>query len=118
MKKLAMVGAILMSLMACGKSYNDTHVNALQKVADGAVLIDVRSEAEFREGHLEGAIRITHSEILEGVSALNVNKDTPIVLYCRSGNRSGQATSALQSAGFNAVTNGGAYESLLAASNQ
>lgn len=116
MKRLALVGVMMMSLFGCGKSFNDSHIAALQKVADGAMLIDVRSEAEYSEGHLEGSTRITHSSILQGVQALGIPKDTPMVLYCRSGNRSGQATATLQNAGYTAVTNGGAFESLLAAS--
>ncbi|HSG60687.1 MAG TPA: rhodanese-like domain-containing protein [Pseudomonadales bacterium] len=106
-----------MGLIGCGKNFNDSHVNAIQKVREGALLIDVRSEAEYLEGYLEGSMRITHTDILQGVNALNIDKGTPIVLYCRSGNRSGQAATALQNAGFTAITNGGAYESLLAASN-
>ncbi|MEY3018747.1 MAG: hypothetical protein RL336_1882 [Pseudomonadota bacterium] len=116
MKRLAFLSALIMSLLGCGQSFNDNHVAALQKVSDGAMLIDVRSEAEYREGHLDNATRITHSSIVKGVEALNVAKDTPMVLYCRSGNRSGQATAALVQAGYTNVTNGGAYGSLLAAS--
>lgn len=115
MKRLAALGTLLMTLIGCGQSFNESHVAALEKVDAGAMLIDVRSEAEFREGHIEGATRITHTTILQGVQALGLAKDTPMVLYCRSGNRSGQATTTLQNAGFTHVTNGGAYESLLAA---
>jgi len=116
MKKLTVMGLFFMSLLGCGKSFNESHTDALQKVEQGAMLIDVRSEAEYREGHLEGSTRITHTDILKGVQAMGIAKDTPLVLYCRSGNRSGQATTALQNAGYTAVTNGGAYSSLVAAS--
>lgn len=107
--------AISLSLLGCGAKFDQIHSDALEMVKSGAVLIDVRSKEEFSEGHLEGALNIPHTQILAGVSALQLDKETNIVLYCRSGNRSGQATTTLANAGFTKVTNAGAYEALVAA---
>ena len=87
---------------------------ALTAVTNGALLIDVRSAEEVKSGMLGGAVNISHEGILAGVTALNVGKDQPIVVYCRSGNRSGKAEQALKAAGFTNVINGGAYVDLKA----
>ena len=73
-------------------------------VADGAALIDVRSPEEFASGHIEGARNIPVGEI--GARSADVGKkDAPVVVYCRSGMRSAQAKSTLESAGFTQVHN-------------
>jgi len=76
------------------------------------VLIDVRSAGEFADGGLPGARHIPHEEIAAGVAALNLDKDTPIVLYCRSGRRSGLAQQRLRELGYRQVLNAGGYEQL------
>ena len=69
-------------------------------------VIDVRTEAEWNTGHLEGALRIEWQDILKVPS--DIQKDEEIFLYCRSGNRSGKAEKALQSIGYiNAKNIGG-----------
>ncbi|MFT4769968.1 MAG: phage shock protein E [Glaciecola sp.] len=98
-------------LSACGNS-SDTGTLALSAVKDGAVLIDVRTAEEFASGHLSGAINIPHGEIIEGIAELDVSQSTDIVLYCRSGNRSGIATTSLSEAGFSKAMNAGAYSTL------
>ncbi len=112
-KLIILIGLFLLS--ACDDSFNDLHLQALAKVNAGAILIDVRSPAEYASGHLERAINIPHTQIVQGITNLGVSQNSEIVLYCRSGNRSGQATASLQNAGFKSITNGGGYLSLLAA---
>jgi phage shock protein E len=82
-------------------------------IRDGALLIDVRTQPEFDAGHLEGALRIGHEQIDDLGSAIGADKDRAVVLYCRSGRRSGLAQKALQQRGFTNVVNGGGYEALL-----
>lgn len=72
-----------------------------------AIWIDVRSLPEHTIDHIEGDLRITHTEIVEQVSNLYPTKDIEIYLYCRSGGRAGKAMSALQAAGYNNVSNVG-----------
>ena len=68
-------------------------------------VIDVRTEAEWNTGHLEGALHIEWQDILKVSSDLQ--KDEEIFLYCRSGNRSGKATKILLEAGYVNAKNAG-----------
>lgn len=79
---------------------------AKRLVAQGASLVDVRTVGEYASGHIDGAINIPLHELEARMSELN--KDAPIVLYCRSGNRSSTAKSTLESAGYTSVHNLGA----------
>jgi phage shock protein E len=65
------------------------------------VLLDVRTPAEYAEGHLPGAINIPHTELASRVSELLEARDRDIVVYCRSGTRAEQALGVLKEAGFN-----------------
>ena len=76
----------------------------------GTVWIDARTAEEFAEGHLEGAILIPFDTIESGISALGLEKDQPINVYCRSGRRSGIAAEELQKMGYTRVTNVGSLE--------
>ena len=71
-----------------------------------SVIIDVRTMAEWDQGHHPQAKHIEWQNIVAGVESLKLDKTTPIVLYCRSGNRAGKAQKLLESAGFSQVTNG------------
>ena len=68
-------------------------------------VIDVRTEAEWNTGHLEGALHIEWQDVLKISS--DVDKDEEIFLYCRSGNRSGKATKILLDAGYVNTKNAG-----------
>ena len=70
----------------------------------GALLLDVRTEGEYAEGHIPGAKNLP-LQSLAGIAAVAPAKDTPLFLYCRSGARSGQAASQLQRMGYTRVTN-------------
>jgi rhodanese-related sulfurtransferase len=64
------------------------------------VLLDVRTPAEYTEGHLPGAINIPHTELASRVAELSDARDRDIVVYCRSGTRAEQALGVLKDAGF------------------
>ena len=70
---------------------------------DDFVIIDARTEAEFREGHIEGAILIPEYEITERAEKEIPEKDTLILVYCRSGRRSKIAADALVQLGYTNV---------------
>ena len=75
------------------------------------ILIDVRTDSEWNEGYIETAIHIPLDRIMEEIESLMVNKDQMIYLYCRTGNRSGEAEKALQRLGYtNAKNIGGIIE--------
>ena len=71
-------------------------------------IIDVRTEAEWKTGHLDGAIHIEWQDILQLSS--KISKDEEIYLYCRSGNRSGKATKILTDAGYINALNAGSID--------
>jgi phage shock protein E len=75
---------------------------ARQLVRTGARLVDVRTPGEFTAGHIEGAINIPVQELEARLNELQP-KDRGIVVYCRSGHRSGNAARMLKSAGFSVV---------------
>ncbi|WP_370979549.1 rhodanese-like domain-containing protein [Agaribacterium sp. ZY112] len=79
------------------------------------VWIDVRSAGEFNSGHIEGALNIVYSDIVAGVREQGIDKDDQIMLYCRSGRRSGIATDALLQAGWTGAVNRGGYAALIEA---
>ncbi len=70
----------------------------------GAVLLDVRTPEEFREGRIPGAVNVSLQTIGQVASVVQ-DKDTPLYVYCRSGVRSRQAVSALQHMGYTHVKN-------------
>lgn len=81
---------------------------AIQKIEDGAILIDVRTASEYSANHIEGAINIDVTEILSlkgelGYNNRNISKNTVLILYCRSGNRSLQAANKLIELGYTNV---------------
>lgn len=70
-------------------------------------IIDVREPEEYATGHVDGALNISASEFVNGTNKLNdLPKDSPIVVYCRSGSRSNVAMQFLMQMGFSNVTNG------------
>jgi phage shock protein E len=75
------------------------------------MLVDVRSDWEYEGGHLPNAINIPLEDIAFRLHELKQAKG-PIVLYCRSGNRSGMAARFLQQAGIQNIYNGGAITDL------
>ena len=72
-------------------------------------MIDVRSESEFQERHLPGAINIPLNRLGEEIARRAPNKEQPLLLHCLSGTRSGMGTSALKRMGYQNVFNLGSY---------
>jgi phage shock protein E len=81
-------------LMACGTIW-----------ASQTTWIDVRTAEEFDTQHVEGALNIPFGEIGDGVARLDLEKDSLIYLYCRSGRRAGIAKDSLEALGFTQVVN-------------
>ena len=80
-------------------------VNTVQdwRNRDDVVLIDVREDWEYAEGHIPGSILIPLGEVPNRLN--EIPGDKTVIAVCRSGNRSGQATNFLQQQGFNNVHN-------------
>ncbi len=79
-------------------------------IAEGALLIDVRTPGEFENGHVEGSLNIPLDEIGKAMSWLQ--KDVPAVVICETGSRSAMAMKILKANGFEKVYNGGSWNSL------
>lgn len=77
-----------------------------------SVVIDVRTAEEFAAGALPGAEQIAFEQIASRISAIAPDKATPIVLYCRSGRRSGVAEESLRALGYSNLINAGGYDDL------
>ena len=76
-------------------------------IDEGAFLVDVRTPAEFAEGNVKGSINIPLDVISNQLQKFKSKKN--IVVFCRSGNRSGQAKVILEKNGIQNVTNGGTW---------
>ncbi len=88
----------------------DTILRELEN--DEAVLIDVRTPAEYEDGHAAPAVNVPLQDIQDGATP-DATTDQHVYLYCRTGSRSAQATSELRQAGYN-VTNLGGLQNMIA----
>lgn len=79
---------------------------------NGSVIVDVRSDKEYQEGHIEGALHKPHDQIDESISSLLPDKSRHIVLYCGSGKRAGMAKEKLEELGYTNVENAGGYKDM------
>lgn len=78
------------------------------------VIIDVRTAEEFAAGHIEGALNIPYEQIAGGIrSVKGLSKDQPVLVYCRSGRRSGIAKAALEKEGWKRILDGGGMDTLV-----
>lgn len=108
MKKLFVLLIGVFLLVGCSNSSNNgliSYMEAKEKIInEGAVVVDVRTTDEYNEKHIGGAVLLTLDTINEDtVSSVIDSKDTPIIVYCRSGNRSSQALTKLESLGYTEV---------------
>ena len=107
-KVIALIGSILL-LAGCSSSSSAIDLSVTDfssKVAEaGVITLDVRTPGEFAEGHIEGAqlIDFQSGNFENEISALD--KNATYAVYCRSGNRSGQAVKVMHDAGFHNVYN-------------
>lgn len=108
MRTLLAVLALTLTLPAiAGETDQAAAVDAMRQ--PNAVLIDVRTPEEVAEGTISGSRTIGYEEIGQRIAEVAPDKDTPIVLYCRSGRRSGIAQDTLKDLGYSRVINGGGY---------
>lgn len=82
-----------------------TYDKLIEKVKEGAILIDVRTKQEFLEGHLDGAILIPYYEIGFKIGGIVLDKDKTIILYCKNGGRSVRAYKVLSKLGYSNIYN-------------
>lgn len=82
-----------------------------QLIKEGAIILDVRSKAEYACGHIKGSINISVDQLTSNLHKLK-DKNKPVITCCASGIRSASAKSILQSNGFTEVHNGGGWSNL------
>jgi len=111
MKKLIFLLLAVMMLTACGQDkendqgavYVNITAEDAKQIMDsekGYIILDVRTQEEYDEGHIPGAIVISHEEIAEKAEDVLADKDQLILVYCRSGRRSKIAAEALVELGY------------------
>lgn len=86
-------------------------VDLQELVSQGAIILDVRSKAEFQGGHLKNSINIPVDQLKSNLKKLP-KKEQPIITCCASGMRSAAAKSLLKQAGYAEVHNGGSWRNL------
>ncbi len=111
MKKLVFLLLAVLMLTACGQDkendqgavYVNITAEEAKKIMDteeGYIILDVRTQEEYDQGHIPGAIVISHEEIAEKSEDVLTDKDQLILVYCRSGRRSKIAAEALVELGY------------------
>ena len=111
MKKLVFLLLAVMLLTACGQDkendqgavYMNITAEEAKQIMDseeGYIILDVRTQEEYDQGHIPGAILISHEEIAEKAEDVLTDKNQLILVYCRSGRRSKIAAEALVELGY------------------
>ena len=111
MKKWILLLMTMLLLTACGQDkensqgagYVNITAEQAKKIMDSQedyIILDVRTQDEFDEMHIPGAILIPHDEITEKAEDVLTDKDQLILVYCRSGRRSKLAAEALVELGY------------------
>ena len=100
----------LIAISGCSSQEGSVYMNIgpekakeMMENLESFVLLDVRSEEEFSEGHIPGAIVIPHEEISERAENEIPEKDVPVFVYCRSGRRSKIAAEELVKLGYSEI---------------
>ncbi|MGI6084707.1 MAG: rhodanese-like domain-containing protein [Acetivibrionales bacterium] len=101
-------GASLLSILGCAKVIGYTNISpkdALELIKGGSkpILIDVRTPEEFRVLRIPGSVLIPDYEIKDRITDVVPDKETTIIVYCRSGNRSRKAAKELINMGYTKV---------------
>ena len=104
----ALLLALVLLLTACAQaaSYEQITQEEAKQILDttnGYILLDTRTQEEYDQSHIPGALLIPHTEIAQRAADELPDKDQVILVYCRSGNRSKQASEALAELGYTNV---------------
>ena len=111
MKKLILIILALMLLSACGQDkenaqeavYMNITAEQAKEIMDsreGYIILDTRTQEEYDQSHIPGAILIPYDEVLEKAEGVLTDKNQLILVYCRSGRRSKLAAADLQKLGY------------------
>lgn len=98
---VAVAAAIALLIPPSGTVKNVDSAGVREALAQGATMLDVRSQGEYEAAHIPGAVFIDYANFGDGVSSLP--KDKPYVVYCASGSRSPDVVSFMESQGFTEI---------------
>ena len=89
------------------RKYHQVNTNEAVQLLnrDDTILLDVREDKEIADGSISGAKHIPLGKLSSHIAELSSKKDSPVLVYCRSGSRSGAACSQLTKEGFTNVSN-------------
>ena len=76
---------------------------AISKSGHKPVLLDVRTQSEYNDGHIQDAINIPHDQLLKEPQLVSAYKDSQVVVFCRSGVRAGKVIEMLEGLGFKEI---------------
>lgn len=111
MKKL--VPVLIVLIAGCPSDQpTDQSATEIKNLVARSIVIDVRTAQEFNDGHIDGAVNIPYDEIGGRITEVTNDKHQSIVLYCRSGRRSGIALDTLKAMGYTQLENAGGYTTL------
>jgi phage shock protein E len=105
------VSALLCSGCGGPRGMEQPQSAAAPSVSNKSLVLDVRTPQEFASGHVAGAINLPVDQVEKRISELVPSKDTPLIVYCRSGRRSAAAKKILDGLGYTRVEDFGSYES-------
>ena len=102
-------GGVILGFWILKRSGQISAELARRHLKEGAVVIDVRSAAEFGEGHLPDALNVPLGELADAMPRRVPDKNAVVLLHCLSGGRSAIAKSRLKALGYRQVFNLGSY---------
>ena len=107
MKKIILMMVMgFLTLTGCAKEFDQISAEAAKEMMEtqnNVVILDVRTQEEFQEGHIPNAICIPNESIQDQAESVLKDKDQTILVYCRSGNRSKQASQKLAKLGYTQI---------------
>jgi phage shock protein E len=111
---LVLFAVFVINPIMAGGGNEEAAEKAWPMIESGALVVDVRSAAEFESGHLDGAVNIEWTNIDGLVAAIGSDHQRPVVFYCRSGNRAGKSIVKLEKQGYTNIYNATGLDSLKA----
>lgn len=112
-RQIIIIALLLLSMcfsFGCSKKFKTTTPSEAKALIDqGAIVVDVRYQDEYAEGHIKNAILMPVDEIESKANSILPDKNANIIVYCRSGNRSRTAANILVKLGYKNIYDLGSY---------
>lgn len=108
--RIAIICFVFFATTSCVKSQTegvtlvDVPTFEQKLIAEGVQLVDVRTPEEFTSGHIANAVNININDANFQTKIATLDKSKPVLVYCKSGGRSGRASSILKEIGFTNIT--------------